>query len=192
MSSDNEATGSAALDADLPVSLQDMKDWLRIAGGDEEDGLLAGLIAAAVSLCEGFTGQWVMIRQSEWRGLLYGGGTAIRLKSRPLVAVDDVIMMERGQEVALNAAAYRLGGDRAGAATLQLVEGYGWRQMLVRYRAGIAQDRAGVPDALRHGIVRMVQHLYETRDRPVAEQMPPAAVAALWQPWRRIGLGGRP
>lgn len=36
----------------------------------------------------------------------------------------------------------------------------------------------------------MVQHLYETRDTPETAMTPPAAVAALWQPWRIVSLGG--
>jgi hypothetical protein len=55
------------------------------------------------------------------------------------------------------------------------------------YRAGLAPNANGVPEAIRQGIVRMVQHLHEARDG--AGTPPPAAVAALWQPWRRLTLG---
>lgn len=58
----------------------------------------------------------------------------------------------------------------------------------VTYRAGIADDGAGVPEAIRQGIVRMTQHLYDARDG--ADPAPPAVIAALWQPWRVLSLGG--
>ena len=52
----------------------------------------------------------------------------------------------------------------------------------------IAADGAnGVPEAIRQGIVRMTQHLHDARDG--AGAAPPAAIAALWQPWRRLTLG---
>jgi uncharacterized phiE125 gp8 family phage protein len=51
----------------------------------------------------------------------------------------------------------------------------------------MATDPNGLPEALRHGIVRLAAHLYSHRDE--AEQAgPPAAVTALWRPWRRLRL----
>jgi hypothetical protein len=44
-----------------------------------------------------------------------------------------------------------------------------------------------VPEPLRQGIVRLAAHLYAARGE--VEAVPPAAVAALWRPWRRVRLG---
>ena len=44
-----------------------------------------------------------------------------------------------------------------------------------------------VPEAIRQGIVRMTQHLHDARDGTGVG--PPAMIAALWQPWRRLTLG---
>ena len=60
--------------------------------------------------------------------------------------------------------------------------------MLVRYGAGRAHDWNGVPEPLRHGIVRMAAHLYTHRDGEDGGA-PPAAVTALWLPYRRLRLG---
>ena len=57
----------------------------------------------------------------------------------------------------------------------------------VAYRAGMGEDPNGLPEALRHGIVRMAAHLYSERDRPQGAE-PPAAVTAWWRPWRRLRL----
>lgn len=44
-----------------------------------------------------------------------------------------------------------------------------------------------LPEALRHGIIRHAAHHYRERDNDPASQ-PPAAVAALWRPWRALRL----
>ena len=61
-------------------------------------------------------------------------------------------------------------------------DGRGWvrtrEELTVRYRAGLAADIA-------HGAAIMGAHLFDNRD---AAAVPPAAVAALWRPWRRMRL----
>lgn len=54
----------------------------------------------------------------------------------------------------------------------------------VHLTAGLADDWASLPDALRQGIVRLTAHLFAERD--MGE--PPAIVAALWRPYRRMRL----
>lgn len=190
MSDEDEWDGEGAAGAALPVSIAAMRAWLRMDGSDEEDPLIADLIGAATGLCEAFTGQWVMTRAGVWRGQVFAGGRAVRLPVRPVVAVDEAALMVGGAEHVLDAAAYDVLIDRDGGARLRLLQGFGLKPIIVRYRGGMAETEAAVPDALRHGIIRMVQHYYETRDAPVAAGMPPAAVAALWQPWRIVSLGG--
>lgn len=62
------------------------------------------------------------------------------------------------------------------------------RRVRVSYRAGMAAEWAGLPDALRHGIVRLAAHLY-THRAAAADEAPPAAVTALWRPFRRMRIG---
>ena len=63
-------------------------------------------------------------------------------------------------------------------------------RIAVRFTAGLAQDWAALPEALRHGVLRLAAHQYRSReaDGLAASALPPAAVAALWRPWRRIRL----
>lgn len=56
----------------------------------------------------------------------------------------------------------------------------------IAYRAGIAADGTGVPEAVRLGIIRLAGEYYAQRDG--AATAPPAAVSALWRPWRRMRL----
>jgi hypothetical protein len=43
----------------------------------------------------------------------------------------------------------------------------------------------GVPSPVRHGVAMLIQHLFEDRE---GARMPPAAVAALWRPYRVVRL----
>nr|WP_241769333.1 head-tail connector protein [Sphingomonas melonis] len=69
--------------------------------------------------------------------------------------------------------------------------GVGWVKVdggetLVRYSAGLAAAWEALPEAVMQGVVLLAAHLFERRD---GEAMPPAAVAALWRPYRRMRLG---
>lgn len=48
-------------------------------------------------------------------------------------------------------------------------------------------DWAAVPPSLTEGIIRFAAHLYRTRDES-GDPTPPAAVAALWRPYRALRL----
>ena len=63
----------------------------------------------------------------------------------------------------------------------------GAKRLRVSYRAGMAADPNGVPEALRHGIVRLAAHIICDAAGP-GDAGPPAAVTALWRPWRRLRL----
>lgn len=68
------------------------------------------------------------------------------------------------------------------------------RLLLVAYEtcggfvgAALPGDWAAVPPALNEGIIRFAAHLYRERDA-AGDAAPPAAVAALWRPWRELRL----
>ena len=168
----------------MVVSLEEARAWLRLGAGDE-DALVERLIDAATNICEAFTGQWLVEREGEEIVSLRQG--VARIFARPVVAVDAVTLIGTGgSETVLDTAAYRV--DIAGGAARVTVPGpAGEAQVRIAYRAGLAAAAEGVPAAIRHGVVRMIRHLYEARDRE--EASPPAAIAALWQPWRRTMLG---
>lgn len=188
-----EADGAgAALDAGLPVSLEDMRAWLRLSG-EAEDLLLIRLIAVAAQICEAFIGQWVMVRGAAWRGVFAEYSRTLVVPGRPVVAVDGVALVADGEaDLDLPPHEFHIVTDRDGGVQLRVDGRYGRRAARVDYRAGMAADPAEVPEGLRHGMIRMVQHLYETRDVPSLGGMPPASVVALWQPWRRMTLGAAP
>ena len=50
----------------------------------------------------------------------------------------------------------------------------------------MAQDENGVPEPIRQGVLRLVAYLFTSRDGAGGD--PPAAVTALWRPYRRMRL----
>ncbi|WP_439532094.1 head-tail connector protein [Polymorphobacter sp.] len=164
----------------LAISLAECKAYLRLER-DDEDAVLAGLIRTATGLCEAFIGQWLLVRETEQR-LVVGAGWQ-RLAVLPVTAVLGV--SDGG--VALVATAFEVDIEACGQGWVRL-NGSGLAAPVVRYRAGMAADWNDIPEPLRQGMVRLVVHLFSHRDAADAGP-PPAAVAAMWRPWRRMRLG---
>lgn len=168
-----------------PVSLSEARGWLRMGAG-VDDAVVGQLLRAATSVCEAFVGQWLM-RRSGTEVLALAGG-AVRLTVRPVVAVETVIVLAAdGGETVVDSGAYRLSVAPDGRGRLTIDSAGNAERVRVSYRAGIAEDGADVPEAIRQGILRMTQHLYDARDGK--DPAPPAVIAALWQPWRVLSLG---
>lgn len=165
----------------LAVSLAECKAYLRLER-DDEDALLAGLLRTATGLCEAFVGQWLMLRVAEQPLALNGDWQRLRaLPVRAVLAVSD-------GGAALLAEAFETDVSVDGLGWVRLRRTDGLVAPAVRFEAGLAADWNDVPEALRHGIVRLAAHLFSHRDAADAGP-PPAAVAALWRPWRRLSLG---
>ena len=165
----------------LVVGLAECKAALRLER-DDEDAVLAGHIRTAMALCEAWIGQWLIEREGEQR--LACDLAWQRLQASPVQAITGVF--QAGEAVATGWES-DIGAD-----------GTGWVRLIglppptqslaVRFRAGLGADWNAVPEPLRAGIVRLVSHLFSHRDAADAGP-PPAAVAALWRPWRRMQLG---
>ncbi len=170
---------------DAPVSLNEARSWLRL-GATVDDAVVAGLVRAATSVCEAFIGQWLIVRAGEETVPLRAA--AARLTARPVVAIDAVALLSvAGGETALNPGDYRWSVTAGGSARLTIDAAGDAGRVRVAYRAGMAEGVNGVPEAIRQGIVRMTQYLHDARDG--AGETPPAAIAALWHPWRVLNLG---
>ncbi len=163
-----------------PAALAEAKSYLRAAHA-EEDALIAGLLRASAELCEQFTAQAVPARA--FRETLKGGPGWVRLGRCPVRAITAV---EEDGGGALDPSAYAIDIDADGYGWLRLASGA--RRVRVTYEAGLAAQWEDLPEPLRHGIVRLAAHLYASRTAG-EERAPPAAVTALWRPWRRLRLG---
>jgi uncharacterized phiE125 gp8 family phage protein len=96
-----------------------------------------------------------------------------------------------GGAVALAAETYAIDIDPSGDGWVRLIDAGGAARVRVAATAGMASGTNEVPEPLRHGILRLVGHLFASRDGggvggPGSE--PPAAVTALWRPYRRMRL----
>lgn len=177
---------TSLLPGDVPVSLNEARGWLRL-GPSIDDAVIAQLLRASTSICEAYIGQWLIVRTAT--DLLPVRGGAVRLAARPVIAVETVTLLPANdEETVLGAGDYRLIREPGGAARLVISFPGDADRVRISYRAGMAAGVNDIPEAIRQGIVRMTQHLHDARDG--AGETPPAVIAALWQPWRRLSLGG--
>jgi uncharacterized phiE125 gp8 family phage protein len=164
------------------------KGFLRVERGDE-DGLIASLAEASAELCERFIGEALIER-----GFVETLPASQAWQRLSLTPVRSITLVEalpaEGPALALAIGAYAIDIDAAGGGWVRLTEAGNARRIRVGYRAGLAPGWAGLPAALRHGIVRLAAHFYTSRtaEGPRAAAEPPAAVTALWRPFRRIRL----
>jgi len=168
----------------LPVPIEALRAYLRIEGS-EEDALLAGLVRSAGELCEAFTR--LSLIGAEFEQAVPARPAWTRLDRTPVRAVLGVAAPGAAAPVPLAPGDYAIDIDASGDGWVRVLRGAGAGQVLVRYEAGLAADWNGIPEPLRQGIVRMATHLYAHRDREDAAG-PPAAVTALWLPYRRLRL----
>lgn len=164
------------------VALDEVKAFLRLATS-EEDALIAGFVRSASAACEAFTGLSLVSRDVKETVV---PGAWRRLGAVPVQTIETVATVAAdGAETPLAPDAYRIDIDAAGDGWVRVPSGE--RRASVRYIAGLAADWNGLPEPLRQGIVRLAAHLYAHRGE--AASPPPACVAALWRPWRRMRLG---
>ena len=169
---------------DLSPALAELKHWLGITR-TVDDAQLTALIGAGVEACEAFTGltplaatiEEVRDASHEWT----------RLATRPIAQVTGIeLLAAEGTRTALGDDEYdlHLAGD--GSAQLRLRRGPFVSRVVATLEAGLAADWAHLPDGLRHGILRFAAYLHREGEASLAE--PPAAIAALWRPWRVLRL----
>lgn len=169
----------------LPVALSELKAFLRISVGDE-DALLAGFVRAAAELCEAFTGRALIDRAVE--EMVVASTARTRLTAGPVRAIESVAAVDQaGEATVLDADAFTTDVDAAGDGWVRLGAATEAKRLRVTYRAGMAADWNGIPEMLRHGIVRLAAQYYLRRGEGRDAEMP-AAVTALWRPWRRLRL----
>lgn len=167
-----------------PAALAEAKAFMRI-DGTNEDAVLTDLIESACGLCEAFVGRMLLVRGVSETVAASGAWT--RLGRSPVIGVTQVSEVVGGIPVVVVGAGIDIDANGDGWVRhggTYVADGL---QLAVAYRAGLAADWTSVPAALRGGIVRLAAHLYMRRDADVA--CPPAAVAALWRPFRRIPFG---
>ena len=168
------------------AALAELKDWLGITI-TADDAALTALLRAALELCEGFT-RLMPLSQTCEEVLAVAAGWQ-RLTTQPVQAITLVQgIPAEGARFALPLDSYALDLEAAGTGRVRVCNPGAAGRIAVRFDAGLAADWSGLPDGLRHGILRLAAHKYRHRESETSTPLPPAAVAALWRPWRRLRL----
>lgn len=176
----------------LPASaIAELKEWLGI-NSTREDALLTTLLGSALELCESYTGTRPIqaLCEKVWPVRPMTGTDGWQaLSTRPVETISSMEAIGAGGErifLPTDAYAVDLGAD--GAGRFRVIDAAGASRVAVRFTAGLATRWENLPAALRQGVIRMSAHHHRSRDDDAAGLAPPAAVAALWHPWRRMRL----
>lgn len=166
------------------VTMSEAQAYVRIETGEEE-AVLAGLIRTASALCEAFLNQVVVARTFTLE--LPASSSWQRLELTPVLSIGAVDVVDsNGVVTPLPTSGYAVDIDSSGDGWVRMSEPSDATRIRVIGTAGLAQDENGVPEPIRQGVLRLVAHLFTSRDGAGGD--PPAAVTALWRPYRRMRL----
>ena len=166
------------------VSMSEAQAYVRIETGEEE-AVLAGLIRTASALCESFLNQVVIARTFTQE--LAASASWERLALSPVRAIASVESVDsNGVATALPASDYSVDIDATGDGWVRVTGSGIVSRIRVSGTAGLADEPNGVPEPIRQGVLRLVAHLFASRDGGGGAA--PAAVTALWRPYRRTLL----
>lgn len=181
----------------LPVSLDEAKDHLNVGpdDGGEWSHMIEGLIEAAVSYLDGYSGVLgrALVNQT-WRQDFDRLDDCLRLPI-PANAITSLVLLDSaGAETVVAASNYRLQHNGLGSF-VRLNSGYTSPVTLaetagvqVTFVAGYGADGAAVPAAIRHWILAMVAHWFANREAVGEGLAPLPGVDMLIAPFRRVGV----
>jgi uncharacterized phiE125 gp8 family phage protein len=173
------ATQGMALPA---VTMSEAQAYVRIETGEEE-AVLAGIVRTASALCEAFLNQVVIAR--EFSEDVPASAAWQRLSVTPVRTIDSVEAVDLGGTATpLPSASYSVDIDSSGDGWVRLSDPSVTGRIRVSGMAGMATAQNDVPEPIRQGVLRLIGHLFTARDGGGGE--PPAAVTALWRPYRRM------
>lgn len=161
------------------VSLSEAQAYARIETGEEE-AILAGLIRSASGLCEAFLRQ-VVIRRP-FAETVAASPRWQRLAISPVMSIEAASVAG----TPLPADSFASDIDSSGRGWARVIDSSVSGTIEISGTAGMAATENDVPEPIRQGVIRLVTHLFSSRDELAGEI--PAAVTALWRPYRRLGL----
>jgi len=164
--------------------LDQCRQWLAITGA-RDDALLVQMLHGALALCEGFTR--LVPLATGFEELLPSVPGWQPLTTQP---VREVLALEQvaadGTRTALTAG-YETRIDSEQHGHIRLAQPTRDTHLAVRFAAGLETDWMALPPGLAQGVIRLAAHHYRTRDSG-GDAAPPAAIAALWRPFRILQL----
>lgn len=173
----------ASVVADLVAAA---RDYARVPSGADE-AVLVRAATAAIGSAEAFCGTALAARPFE--DVLAVGPGWQRLTTSPVSAIGRVTALPAGAAPqVLPVEAYAVDIDAGGEGWVRVADAGGAALVAVAYTAGRAATFADLPAPVQQGLVLLVAHLAAHRE---GEALPPAAIAALWRPFRRVRLAER-
>ena len=182
--------GSAVPAGVIADAVAAARAYLRMAdvseAGSGEAGVLERLAAAAIEVGEAFCGTRLVRRGFE--DLIGAGSGWQRLRGAPVSAIQGMTGLPAdGAPFAFAVDAYAIDIDAEGIGWVRVIRPGAAGRAAVSYTAGAAATWDAVPAPIAQGVAMLVAHLLANRG---GDAVPPAAVAALWRPFRRIALAG--
>lgn len=175
-----------------PVAMQDVKDFARIEG-DDEDILLEGFIQAVRIATEEYLGR-ALIQQTIRMLMDYWPGKVIELPRPPLISVTKIaILDEDGAETPYSSDNYyvvteaipgKLILKKSVSIPTNTSRDYGG--FLIEYKAGYGTDSIDVPKPIVEGIKLWTAVLYETR--VIDAKNPPPEVRGMLDLFRVVDV----
>jgi len=166
--------------ADRAAAIAEVKRALRVAVADDDD-LIAAFAETALGLGERFLGRVLIVRAITER--LAGSRCWQSLGTMPVMSITQVSAVAGDTVTPLAVDEYAIDLDAEANGWIRVPDGAGTIE--VAYQAGWIGGWDLIPAPVRQGIVLLTVHLYGLRD---ASEPPPAAVTALWRPFRAHAL----
>lgn len=172
--------------AELPVSLEEFREHLRLTT-TREDASLGAFLEAATGWAEAYTGRAFVTRTLD--AYFDGFSTDLCLPRPPLQSVDSVKYLDdAGDLQTVDSALYRVDAVHVPGRVV-LTVGQSWptpsdrpANVVVRYVAGYG-DAAAVPSRVKAAILLAAAHYYERReatDAAPVREIPLGAKDLLW------------
>lgn len=176
-----------------PVSLSEMKKYLRVEHGDD-DTAITNLIKSATEWAQSFTNRQLITATWDLYMDEFHGATRLLIPKPPLVSITTFVYLDTsGSSQTWNASNYT---ENIVASPGEVTEAFGisWPVVRKQYNAIIITYVAGygaasaVPQAIKNAIHLMVQKQYDDPENKMLEER---AEALLWPyrtwydaPWR--------
>ncbi|KQT34671.1 hypothetical protein ASG29_00415 [Sphingomonas sp. Leaf412] len=166
---------------DRDAALDAVRAQLRVETA-QDDALIVAFAETALGLAERYTGRALLLR-----AMVAEMPAAAGWQLLPVAPVRAITAVAAGRPAAVLAAGtFAVDIDAAGAGWIR-ADGVA-APLTVTIEAGEAASWAAIPAAIRQGVVLLAAHLFGDRE---GRQAPPAAVAALWRPFRDLKLAER-
>ncbi len=169
-----------------PEALDELKQWLAITTSRDDAALIA-LLRSALDACEGFTRQFPL--ETACEEVLPATRGWHDIATSPVQAITSLASISAdGTRTQLDPGTYLFDITADGCGRINLLTVPMQSRVAAGFTAGLSPDWLRLPEGLRHGVIRLAAHAYRERNDGGADRSPPTAIAALWQPWRRMRI----